>query len=406
MTAGVRERRRHQGRSSLPPCPQQTRAGETRSQLAGPSVGQYLARWLSDVVEPDLEPATYTYYEVMVRRYLIPALGSAQLSRLQTREVQSWLNNLARTCQCCAQGKDAARPTERQRCCAIGECCQDYPGRRTIQAARNTLRAALNHARLSEELVSRNVAALAQVPSPPRRRCRNAVWSVEEAARFLTSALRDDDPLYAAYVLLLVGALPRGKVLGLTWHSVDLDGGLVGVAWQLQRVRGRLIHKQVTTDSSANDDALQVPDICVAALRLRRKQQATARDAAGDRWQATGLAFTTRWGTAIEPRNFNRSFEARCAKAGIPRIRVHDTRHTSALLLSALAVDGEVATRILRHAHLPAVAGDRQEAAGEAARAALRTLADLSTGNEEKEHSSLTAAAPDRRVRTETGETA
>ena len=31
--------------------------------------------------------------------------------------------------------------------------------------------------------------------------------------------------------------------------------------------------------------------------------------------------FTTRWGSPIEPRNFNRSFDARCAKAGVPRIR-------------------------------------------------------------------------------------
>jgi hypothetical protein len=29
--------------------------------------------------------------------------------RLSVRDVQTWINEVARTCQCCAQGKDAAR---------------------------------------------------------------------------------------------------------------------------------------------------------------------------------------------------------------------------------------------------------------------------------------------------------
>jgi hypothetical protein len=153
-----------------------------------PTVAQYLTRWLADVVQPNLEPATYAYYELMVRLYIVPSLGTKRLDRLQTRDLQTWLNKLARTCQCCAQGKDAARPEDKQRCCAIGACCQNYPSRRTVQAARNTLRAALNHARTSEELVSRNVASYAKVPTPPKRRRKGSVWSVEEAGRFLASA--------------------------------------------------------------------------------------------------------------------------------------------------------------------------------------------------------------------------
>ena len=208
-----------------------------------PTVAQYLARWLTDVVEPNLEPATYAYYETMARLYIIPALGSKHLDRLQTRDVQTWINKLATICQCCAQGKDAARPTGRQRCCAIGACCQEYAGRRTVQAARNTLRAALNHARTSDELVSRNVAAFAKVPTPPKRRRKGSVWSVQEASRFLASARDDDDPFYAAYVLILVSGLRKGEVIGLTWSSVDEDNAELDITWQLQRVGKELIHK-------------------------------------------------------------------------------------------------------------------------------------------------------------------
>jgi integrase len=40
----------------------------------------------------------------------------------------------------------------------------------------------------------------------------------------------------------------------------------------------------------------------------------------------------------IEPRNFNRSWNARCAKAGVRKITVHDGRRTCATLLVDLDV--------------------------------------------------------------------
>jgi integrase len=346
-----------------------------------PTLTQYLTRWLAEVVQPNLEPATYAYYELMARVYIIPALGSKRLDRLQSRDVQKWLNKLASQCQCCAQGKDAVRPESRQRCCAIGDCCHDCPGRRTVQAARNTLRAALNHAKDSEELVSRNVAALAKVPSPPKRRRRGSVWSVEEASRFLATAREDRDPLYAAYVLILVNGLRRGEVLGLTWPSVDLDGGEIEIGWQLQRVRGELIHKKrVKTEDSDADDTVPMPDICAAALKLRGDGQDAARERAGDRWQPNDLVFTTKWGTPIEPRNFYRSFQARCVKADVPRIRVHDTRHTCASILAALGVHPRVAMRILRHAQIAITMEVYTEVSDDLTRDALKKLGDSLDG--------------------------
>jgi integrase len=355
-----------QAKASAAPVPTKT-----------PTLAQYLARWLADVVQPNLEPATYAYYELMVRRYIVPAFGAKRIDRLQTRELQTWLNKLARTCQCCAQGKDAARTKAKQRCCATGECCRSYTGRRTVQAVRNTLRAALYHAKTSDELISRNVAALVKVPSPPRRRRRGSVWSVEEASRFLASAREDGDPFYAAYVLILVNALRRGEVLGLTWPTADLVGGELDITWQLQRVSNELIHKKrVKTEDSDADDTVPMPEICSAALRLRNEEQEAARKAAGDRWQDNELVFTTRWGTPVEPRNFYRSFEARCAKAGVMRIRVHDTRHTCASLLVALDVHPRVAMRILRHAQIAMTMEVYAEVSDDITRAALKKLGD------------------------------
>jgi hypothetical protein len=140
-------------------------------------------------------------YKLLTRLYLIPGLGAKRLDRLQVRDVRTWLNNLRVTCQCCAQGKDARRPTAKQRCCATSKCCHQVVGSRTIKDIRDTLRAALSNA-VAEELVTRNVAAVVRLPTP--RKAQRESWSAEEARRFLESARTDEDPLYAAYVLVLV----------------------------------------------------------------------------------------------------------------------------------------------------------------------------------------------------------
>ncbi|WP_407566820.1 tyrosine-type recombinase/integrase [Polymorphospora sp. A560] len=56
------------------------------------------------------------------------------------------------------------------------------------------------------------------------------------------------------------------------------------------------------------------------------------------RRQESDLAFTTRHGTPIEPRNFQRFWQSRCIKAGLRPITVHKARGTCATLLADLEV--------------------------------------------------------------------
>ena len=245
---------------------QEAKGGAVPTQV--PTLEGYLSDWLRDVVVPDVAPLTAATYETFVRLYITSGLGAKHLDRLRVRDVQVWINKLRGTCQCCAQGKDARRPEARRRCCAIGKCCGQVPSNRTVRDARAVLRAALTHAQ-SEELVQRNVAALVKVPSGRQRRPQS--WSSDEARSFLESARAGGDPLYAAYVLVLVLGLRKGEVLGLSWTDVDLDLSELRVEWQLQRVRRSLLHRE--TKTKASDATLPIPDICVSALKLRRLAQ-------------------------------------------------------------------------------------------------------------------------------------
>lgn len=74
------------------------------------------------------------------------------------------------------------------------------------------------------------------------------------------------------------------------------------------------------------------------------------------------------------PRNFNRSFELPARKAGLPRIRVHDTRHTCASMLAALGVHPRVAMRILRHSQISVTMNVYTQITGPETRRALDQL--------------------------------
>jgi hypothetical protein len=183
-----------------------------------PSLRQYLDRWLRETVRPNLAPSTVANYEFFSDAYINPSLGSKRLDRLTVRDVQLWMNDLRERCQCCAQGKDAAR--RRPRCCAAGKCCRQIASEWTRHQAWTILQSALSAA-VREELVSRNVAALVKVSTPRAR--TTLVWTVDQSRQFLENARGENDPYYVAYVLMLVLGLRRGEVLGLGWDDVDLD---------------------------------------------------------------------------------------------------------------------------------------------------------------------------------------
>ena len=168
-----------------------------------PSLEKFLLYWLAEIVRPNHAPMTYATRETFCRVHIIPHLGKKRLDRLQVADVRQWLNKLGRICQCCAQGKDAKRPENARRCCAIGQCCHAVLSAESRKDARNILRAALTCA-MEEEIITRNPAAVIRLSSRNERTRKRRSWTVDEARQFLESARHDDDVLYTAYVLVLV----------------------------------------------------------------------------------------------------------------------------------------------------------------------------------------------------------
>ncbi len=347
----------------------QGQAGEGPVPTSVPTISQYVNYWLREVVRPNLAPKTYEKYEAFTRLHIVPYLGNRRLDKLQVKDIRQWLNKLAQICQCCAQGKDADRPQEKRRCCAIGQCCHAALSARSRADARDTLRAAFTCA-AEEEIISRNPAAVIRLPAPRTRKRR--WWTVDEARKFLESTRRNHESLYAAFVLILALGLRKGEVLGLTWELVNLDTAELYVGEQVQRVGRELLRREVKTETS--EAPLPLPELCVAALKLRREQQEKDRGRADGAWVNTGLVFTTRHGTAVEPRNFSRSFDRCIVRAQVPRITVHGTQKTCGSLLAALDLHPRVAMQILRHSKIAVTMEIYTEVPSAATREALRKL--------------------------------
>src|SRR5262249_9776373 len=57
------------------------------------TVGDFLTRWLADVVEGTRRPSTHRSYEQYIRLHIVPIVGKKQLAKLTAQDVQALLKN-------------------------------------------------------------------------------------------------------------------------------------------------------------------------------------------------------------------------------------------------------------------------------------------------------------------------
>ncbi|HEY3315143.1 MAG TPA: site-specific integrase, partial [Bacillota bacterium] len=195
----------------------------------------------------------------------------------------------------------------------------------TVRYTYSVLNIALRRAvRLA--LIPRNPADGTDPPKAAKTEQR--AFTDDEARRFLKSV--KDDRLSALYWLALALGLRRGELLGLRWQDLDLDKALLHVRQSLVAVKGRPVIQAPKTDRGRR--TLELTPQLVAIIKRYRVQQAKAKLFFGEEYKDHGLVFPTEFGEAMAPRSLTRQFERRLEKAGLPRIRFHDLRHTFASL--------------------------------------------------------------------------
>jgi integrase len=227
------------------------------------------------------------------------------------------------------------------------------------------LKRAIRHAE-ANDLVSRNVATLADTPKGQQGRPSKSL-TLEQAVAVITAARtlpvmelrpglkdvrRPAALMYAYIVLSLLCGLRTEEARALRWAHVDLDGDPAArppvpphvAVWRSVRVHGE-------TKTERSRRTLGLPHMAADALRGLRDSQAEERLLAYDRWQDTGLVFTTHLGAALDAGNVRKMFKRVCTQAGIgdgwtPR----ELRTSFVSLMSHHGVIIEEIARLVGHA--------------------------------------------------------
>lgn len=289
------------------------------------TVGEYLTGWI-ERHRARVRASTWVTAESYVRVYLIPALGRRPLARLTAENVEDALASFIR------DGRPVIAGDKRQRSPVSAV---------TARHVRATLRRALADAQRAG-LVGRNVAADA---APPHVEHRPITYlSARDLTRLLDGTVDDDlGPLYA---LAGTTGLRRGELLGLTW--ADVADGRLTVRRSMGRTRDGWGLGEVKSARSRR--TIPLPARARQALETERTRQLFRRKAAGDTWQdRAGLVFTDAVGRPLLPEHVSHRFAKDCARAGVPRVRLHDLRHSAATTLLAAGVPLAVISEWLGH---------------------------------------------------------
>ncbi|WP_406205145.1 site-specific integrase [Kitasatospora sp. NBC_01560] len=277
------------------------------------TVASFLREWLAAKKEV-LAPNTYAGYEDCVERDLVPAFGHYRLPDLCPKQIDDWVS---------AQQKNGR-------------------GRVTIYRVVSTLRNALNHAVRSWRL--RYNPAKHSVPPKPRAAERTC-WTPDEAAAFLRhNAEHYADRLTDLFEVMLGTGMRRGEVLALHWSDVHLMDRKLYVRWTLAAVNNNdILFREPKTEASRAWISLS-PRVMTALHRQAALQMATHPEG-----RLEGLVFARPDGLPLRPQWVLDQLRKRTAELDLPRIGLHDLRHTAASIMIAEDIPVAVVSKTMRH---------------------------------------------------------
>jgi integrase len=248
----------------------------------------------------------------------------------------------------------------------------------TVKHVHATLRTALNSA-VRRRLIPYNPALPIELPEVTRTPV--VVWTPAQVRAFLDVAR--EDRLYPLFHLVVVTGMRRGEVVGLRLVDVDLDNAVVRVSQQMLQLGGRTHIGAPKTKSGAR--TVPIDPTTVQVLREQLDRQVAERRAWGSGWVETGLAFTHENGSALSPEMVSRRFALLSRRAGLPKIKFHGLRHTSASLALAAGVAMKTVSDRLGHSTTSITADLYTHVSPAVASQAADAIADIISGRDSRD---------------------
>ena len=295
------------------------------------TLAQWLDIWTADYMS-DKKYLTVKHYKAQVEAHIKPALGAVKLSQLAPHIIQGFYNDLLKSGRTIPK-YDKNGKTIKKSGNTVTE--QAPMSAKSVRNVHGILTKALSVA-VDVGYIKTNPADRVTLPKVEKKEIHPL--TDEQVKEFLKAAEGDEYEIILK-VILFTG-LREAEATGLTWDCVDFKAGTVKVCKQLQK---RPLADGGFTFAPLKNDKTRIikPAPFVMELLNRRKREQTAqRFQAGQLWQGWGtseerkraLVFTTATGSNLSPQTVYNHYKKLAARIGAPESRVHDLRHTYAVL--------------------------------------------------------------------------
>ncbi len=277
---------------------------------------EYLEKWLSEYVKPNLSPRGFERYQGIVIHYFIPEMGNIILTQLKPEHIQKHYISMFN------KGLTAG----------------------TVRYHHAVIHKALQTA-IKWGLLNHNAVEGADVPHS--RQNEMQTWDEYEVNRFLETTRGSH--YYALFHTALFTGMRRSELLALQWRDIDLHQ--IHVNRSLHQLRdGSYVFTPPKSAKSRRTVALS-PSSVLTLTEHKEKQQGM-RGMLGTRLKNDDLVFSTPDGKPLRPNTVTRAWATLAAKAGVKPIRLHDARHSHASLMLKQGVHPKIVQERLGHSSI------------------------------------------------------
>lgn len=283
--------------------------GELLLEPSRLSVKEYLEHWLETAAKPRLTDHTHGEYSALMRRYIVPTLGTRKLTKISPVDIQR----------------------------VYGEMLQRGLSPRVVRYTHTVFSNALKQA-VKWRMTSQNPALFVDLPKQEKKEMQ--ALSETEAVRFLKKA--NQDKHYVLFAVLLGTGLRPGEAFGLKWGDFDAYARTLTVKRTWARAKGGYKYQEPKTKRSRRN--IELPEHLVKLLLEFRASQPKGSE----------VMFPNIVGAPLNERNvIVRHFKPLLKAADLPdTLRLYDLRHTHATLLLIAGTNPKIVSERLGHSSI------------------------------------------------------
>ncbi len=279
------------------------------------TVGSWMDTWFENVAKIKVRPSSHQTYRGYIDNHIKPNIGNIPLEKLTTMELQKLYRKLL------TSGRVERGEAENQ---------PKGLSAKTVRNINQVISSAMDLA-VAQKIILENPTNACSLPRVEHKEMQTI--SAEQLQAFLEEAKRSG--VYEMYYIELSTGLRRGELLGLKWVDIDMNQGIIRVRRQVSRIDGKIVEAPLKTKNS-----YRAVTISPQAIEVLKAQKAKTNDE---------YVFPSPNGGPISPDSVNNMLRRVLDRAGIPRVRFHDMRHTFATLALQNGVDIKTVSGMLGH---------------------------------------------------------